>query len=296
MTIEEALRRTLAEATRGRVTFARDFQGFPGTVHGGAVAALFYRVTTPRPPVRLRMELQRSVPSETPLALGTGRAGTRALLSLAQDDRRLAEAELSREDVAPADVTPTLAAWREAMPPTGEVPATATCLACGSANPLGLGIRFRFNDRLLWREYTPRDTYRAADGSLHAALVTIALDELGWWLGALAQGECGVTTEVTVTVFRPLPFAPLVLIGDRALVHADADDRRGRYTRTSGILCAADGTLLARGEVRFAGSRAYTRRLLGPFLETTEAETLFRLFPAARTVGARERSDAEPPR
>src|SRR5262245_32655116 len=53
MTIEDALRQTLAEATQGRVAFPRDLQGFPGTVHGGAVAALFYRVTTPRPPARV---------------------------------------------------------------------------------------------------------------------------------------------------------------------------------------------------------------------------------------------------
>jgi hypothetical protein len=296
VSIEEALRRALAEAPRGRVTFARDFQGFPGTVHGGAVAALFYRVTTPRPPVRLRMELQRGVPTETSLALATGSTGSRARLSLSQDDRRLAEAELSREDVVPPDVSATLAAWRQVGPPAGQVPGTATCLACGSANPLSLGLRFNVGERVLWREYTPPEAYRAADGSLHAALVTVALDELGWWLGALAQGECGVTTEVTISVFRRLPFAPLVLIGDREGVVADADDPRGRYLRARGLLCTADGTLLAQGDVRFAGSRAYTRRLLGPFLETTDAATLFELFPDARTMTARAPSEAEPPR
>jgi hypothetical protein len=296
VTIEEALRRALVEAPLGRVTFARDFQGFPGTVHGGAVAALFYRVTTPRPPVRLRMELQRGAPTETPLALGTGRTGSKARLWLAQDDRRLAEAELSREDVVPPDVSATVAAWRQADRPAAQVPGTATCLACGSANPLGLGLRFHVSERFLWREFTPPDAYRAADGSLHAALVTVALDELGWWLGALAQGECGVTTEVTITVFRRLPFAPLVLIGDRDAVATDADNPRGRYVRTRGLVCAADGTLLAQADVRFAGSRAYTRRLLGPFLETTDPAALFELIPGARTIASRAPSEAEPPR
>ena len=294
MTVEEALRRALAEATRGRVTLARDFQGFPGTVHGGAVAALFYRVTTPRPPVRLRMELLRGVPTETPLSLTTGSAGGRARLALAQEGRRLAEAELYREEIPPFDPAPVLAAWRQSPAPAGEIPGTATCLACGSANPLGLGVRFFFNEHVLWREYTPRETYRAADGSLHAALAMIMLDELGWWLGALGQGECGVTTEVAVTVFRPLPFAPLLVIGDRADVRAD-EDPRGRYSRAAGVLCTADGTLLARGEVRFAGSRAYTKRLLQPFLETTEPETLFRVFPYARTLASTERPGADPP-
>lgn len=286
MTIEAALRQALAEAPRGRVTFPRHLQGFPGTVHGGAVAALFYRTTTPRPPVHLRMELSRSVPAEVPLALTTGSRGALAWLALGQGDRRLAEATLSREDVPPAEPAPAVAAWRRAEPAEGEVPGTVTCVACGSANPLALGLRFRFNDRLLWRECVPRDGYRAADGSLHPAAVTIALDELGWWLGALAQRECGVTTEVEVTVHRALPFAPFVVLGDRAAVTSD-DAPRGRFARAGGLVVSPDGTPLASARVRFAQSRAYTKRLLEPFLEESEPELLFRLFPSAREFASR---------
>jgi hypothetical protein len=294
MLMEERLRQALAAAPRGRVTFARDFQGFPGTVHGGAVAALFYRVTTPRAPVQLRMELMRGVPTETSLVLATGSAGGRAHLTLTHADRPLARAALHRGEVPVFDPAPLLAAWRAARDATDETPGTATCLACGSANPLGLGIRFRVGDHCLWREYVPPESYRAADGSLHPALVTVALDELGWWLGALAQGECGVTTEVAITVRQRLPFAPLLVIGDRAGVRVD-DDPRGRYARATGIVCDAGGRLLAWGEVRFAGSRAYTKRLLQPFLETTDAETLFRFFPNARALASRGHSRTDPP-
>jgi hypothetical protein len=294
MTIEEALRQTLREAPRGRITFARDFQGFPGTVHGGAVAALFYRVTTPRPPVHLRMDLERGVPTETPLALETGSEGARARLAVSQDGRRLAAAELMREEVAPFDPAPTLAEWRAASSAGAEVPHTKTCLACGSANPLGLAVRFLVNDRFVWREYVPQPAYRAANGALHAALVTIMLDELAWWLGALAQGECGVTTEVSLTVYARLPFTPLLAIGDRQTVRPD-EDVRGRYVRADALLLTADGTLLARAEVRFAASRAYTRRLLQPFLETTPPERFFSLFPAARVLAGREGPASESP-
>jgi len=286
VTIEEALRGALADAAHGRVSFPRDLQGFPGTVHGGAVGALFYRATTPRPPAELRLTLRRGVPTDTALALVTGSSGARARLELRQGDRALAEATLSRQVARAPDPTPLLEAWRAHPQPDGEIPGTATCLACGSGNPLGLRVRFLWNSRLLWRQYTPRAEYRAAGGSLHPALATIMLDELGWWLGALAQGECGVTTEVTVTILRPLPFAPLLVLGDRALVRS-TDDPRGRYCRTSGVLVRPDGTLLATADVQFAGSRAYTRRLLQPFLEVTPAEDLFRLFPSARELLAR---------
>ncbi len=288
MTIEDALRHTLAEAPHGRVSFPRDLQGFPGTVHGGAVAGLFYRVTTPRPPVRLRMELLRPVPTETPLRLATGSAGAAARLSLTQDDRPLAQAELTREEVASPDPGATVRDWRSRRGPEDELPRTATCLACGSANPLGLALGLRFDDRFLWQEYPPPPHYRAADGSVHPALATVALDELGWWLGALALRECGVTTEVSITVMRPLPAASVLLLGDRAAVQPD-DDPRGRYVRARSWLFAADGEPLAAGDVRFAGSAAYTRRLLQPFLEATDADRLFRLFPTARTLAARAR-------
>ena len=286
MTIDEGLQTASAEAARGQITFPRDLHGFPGTVHGGAVAALFHRLTLPRPPVHLRMDLLRGVPTDTPLRLTTGRTGPHARLALEQGERRLAEAMLSREAVPSIDPAPVMDAWTQHRSPQGEIPGTRTCLACGSANPLGLGVRFLVNDRLLWREYTPRSGYRARDGSAHPALATIVLDELGWWLGALAQGECGVTTEVAITLFRSLPAGPLLVVGDRAAVRVD-DDPRGRYCRASGYLLTPGGELLAAGDVRFAGSRAYTRRLLEPFLEATDLDTLLRFFPGAAELRVR---------
>ncbi len=283
MTIDEALREAFADVAGGRITFPRDLHGFPGTVHGGAVAALFYRLTLPRTPVHLRMDLLRGVPTDTPLRLTTGSEGQTARLALDQDDRRLAEATLSREGLPPIDPVPVRTAWSTTPVAQGEIPGTRTCLACGSANPLGLGVRFLYNERWLWREYTPPPGYRARDGCAHPALATIMLDELGWWLGALAQGECGVTTEVAITVVRPLPFGPLLVVGDRDAVRTDGDPR-GRYCRASGFLLTIDGELLAVGDVRFAGSRAYTRRLLRPFLEVTGLETLAGLFPSARQM------------
>jgi hypothetical protein len=294
MTIEDALRQTLAEATEGRVAFPRDLQGFPGTVHGGAVAALFYRVTTPRPPARVRMDLLRGVPTETPLRLTTGSEGTTARLGLAHEERRLAEAELARIEPPPVDPAPIVAAWRVRVGEETTLPRTATCLACGSANPLGLALTIRTTTRFLWCEVEPPEHYRAANGLLHPAMATIGLDELGWWLGALAQGECGVTTEVVVTILRPLPFAPVLFLADRDAIQAD-DDPRGRYVRTRTWLLAAGGQPLALADVRFAGSPAYTKRLLQPFLETTSAESFFRIFPRARSLAARGGSGAIPP-
>lgn len=286
MTIDEALRRAAVDAARGVVTVPADLHGFPGTAHGGAVAAVFHRLTLPRLPVALHVELLRAVPTVTPLGLRTGSAGTTARLALTQGERSLAEATLHREGLVQPDVAPLRARWAADHDAREEVPGTATCLACGSANPLGLGVRFLANDRFLWREYVPPVSYRTREGA-HPALALIVLDELGWWLGALAQQECGVTTDVRITLFEALPFAPLLVVGDRAAVGSDADPR-GRYSRVSGILLGPDGTLLATAEIRFAGSRAYTRRLVEPFLATTPLDDLARWFPSARDLARKE--------
>ncbi len=286
MTIDDALREASGDASRGEVSFPHDLHGFPGTVHGGAVAALFYRLALPEPPVHLRMDLRREVPTGTALRLGTGRVGVDARLALDHGGRRLAEATLSRSEVPRIDPGPVTGAWTSRQGSPEEIPGTATCLACGSANPLGLRVRFLFNDRLLWSEYTPPASYRTGEGSIHPALAMIMLDELGWWLGALAQGECGVTSELTITVVRHPPFGPLLALVDRAAVRP-VGDSRGRYCHASGYLFSAKGGLVAAGAVRFAGSRAYTRRLLEPFLETTDAATVTRLFPRAGSFGRR---------
>ena len=81
---------------------------------------------------------------------------------------------------------------------------------------------------------------------------------------------------------------------NQAAVRPDHDPR-GRYVRAQGCLLTPDGVPLAACEVRFAGSAAYTRRLLQPFLETTDPEILFRLFPNARAFGQRESGDGGRP-
>ena len=85
----------------------------------------------------------------------------------------------------------------------------------------------------------------------------------------------------------PLPDAPLLVIGDRTAVRDDGDPR-GRYSRASGALLGPSGELLAVSEVRFAGSRAYTRRLVEPFLGTTPIETLARWFPSSRELVSKD--------
>jgi len=188
----------------------------------------------------------------------------------------LAEGVVSAGEI-PLDAAWVVEAWRNARTPVGRLPGTATCLACGSANPLGLQLRFEYNDRFVWREFEPRLPYRSPDDELHPALATVALDEIGWWLGALDQEECGVTNDITITLLSPLRPGPLLVLGDRTAVRR-GDDPRGRYSMAEAFLLTLSGAPLAVGRVRFAGSRAYTKRLLPAFVAES-GEAIYRIFP-----------------
>lgn len=287
MTIDDALRVTVADAARGRIRFPDDLHGFPGVVHGGAVGAALHRLTLPRPPVELHLILRRGVPTGTDLTLRTGSTGTTAELTLVQGDRTLAEASLRREGLVAPELTALRTAWAGGPAGAEALPGTVSCLACGSANPLGLALRMQATDRFLWAEHTPGEAYAGRPANTaHPALALIALDELGWWLGALAQGECGVTTDVTIALYQPVPRTPLLVLGDRATVRADGDER-GRFSLSQAAIFDPDGGVVAAASIRFAGSRAYTRRLLGPFLGTTGVDQLARWFPSARGLAER---------
>jgi len=288
VSVAEALRRAVGGPSR--VIFPREFQGFVGTVHGGGTAAFFLDAAglPPGAPARLDTVLGRTVPVECPLEVvrEAGPGGVR--LGLRHEGRLLAEGVVGRGEGLPLDPSGLLGAWRSARTPSGRLPGTATCLACGSTNPLGLQLRFDYNDRFVWRGFEPRLPYEEPGGGLHPALAPILLDEIGWWLGALDQGECGVTTEIAVALVEPLPREPLLVLGDRAAVRRTGDSK-GRYSRAEALLLTRSGTPLAAATVRFAGSRVYSKRLL-PVFATESGEGVYRLFPRYAPPGDPERA------
>src|SRR5207248_1858845 len=81
--------------------------------------------------------------------------------------------------------------------------------------------------------------------------LTTLLDEAAFWLGALASGESGMTTELTVTLHGdPTGAGAIVVGGERAATRPRANDPRYWQTR----LHARDetGRLLATATITFA--------------------------------------------
>ncbi len=280
-TIEHVLSKCLslnADGT-GRLTLAAALQGFPETAHGGAIlgtfdaaAARWITSTTPRTIVA---QIQKSVPLETALPLAARGARDEVVLVLGDDGQPRAHGRVTVATVEPASRW----SWTPQPGKSLDLPTARGCLACGSENPVGLRVQLRFDDRCVWSEFRPPDTYRTPDGRIAPALYTVLLDEMAWWLGALASGEAGVTTELAVALHRPAhPFGnALLAIGCRDGVVAM--DERNHFWKTESAVLASDGSLLASGVITFAGSRAYSRRLVPKLLAMNSPERLRPIFP-----------------
>jgi len=92
------------------------------------------------------------------------------------------------------------------------LPVSRTCFACGTDNDLGLRARLGFDDDTVGATWEPRPPFRRADGTLAPAALTTLLDEAAFWLGALATGESGMTTELRVSLHRPAPFGAVITV------------------------------------------------------------------------------------
>jgi hypothetical protein len=272
-TTDGLLRRGIEGAGHHRVVVLDPaFQGLPDTAHGGSVLAVFDAVAALDGPRVLAGRYVRRVPLGLPLALAVARDGDGTSCTLTdQAGGLLVE---GRVDVAAdAPVLPPAAVTADGLP----LPVSRGCLACGVDNPVGLRARLVADDCTVSATWTPRPPLQAHGGLAPVALTTL-LDETAFWLGALATGESGMTTELDVTLRRiPAADADVTVWGERALVRPRPDDARYWDTRVE----AWDGSgAVASARITFVAVRGAARRLVAALRSFNPSEVVQRVFPA----------------
>ena len=274
MTTTDALRAALAGAGDERVlTLDRAFQGLPETAHGGSVLAAFDLVAGRTTPRTLRGHYLKRVPLGAPLALRVARADGGARFTLAEGATTLVQGALEEGAPRPADAIEAPAADAMALP------ISRGCFACGSDNPLGLAVQLRADDTAVGGTWTPRPGFRRTDGTLSPLALTTLLDEAAFWLGALATGESGMTTELRVALHAEAPAdKPVTIAGARATVRPRAGDVR--YWDTAISARDASGGVVASAAITFVAVRGAARRLATGMLAVNDAAVIRRVFPA----------------
>jgi hypothetical protein len=280
-TTEALLRRSLDHR---RLTLDPAFQGLPGTAHGGSVLAAFDAVASIPGIRRVAGLYRRRVPLGVPLRLEVRRAdrdsgGDALCCHLLEGESVLVEGQVAL--AAPADMVAALADTVAASAATGgtALPVSSTCFVCGLDNRAGLGARLRFDERSVFGTWTPPERLRAADGGLATVALTALLDEAAFWLGALASGESGMTTDVAVTLGRRVPFGePIAVTGERARVQPLPGDPR--YWQTHALACDGSGRVVAQADVTFVAIRGTARKLASWLSPLNPPGLLSRIFPA----------------
>lgn len=254
------------------------FQGLPDTAHGGSLLAVFQLLAEGTAPTEVRGVYRRRVPLGVPLRLTTTRAdGTLACHLRDTSNTTLAEGAV---EVLGSGVAGLLDEGAPAPGASGHpLPVSSTCLACGVDNALGLQAQLRFDESMVWSTWPLRESFRVADGALAPLAVTTLLDEAAFWLGALASGESGMTTELVVTLHVAPPTTTAITVaGRRDRVRQRTDDPR--YWDTEVTARDADGRLVADARITFVAVRGSARRLTGWLLKTNAPAVVQRVFPA----------------
>jgi hypothetical protein len=279
-----------SDMLRASVAFPFDLQGPPGVGHGGGVTAMLFEMVRvfrderggalclPRP-VRVEVVLHRGMPLEVPL-VGEVVASDDAWHSrILREDRPLAEATVSAmREPLPVVSREVRREWEGAGGEAHEVPGYQFCLGCGLRNERGAQVRFDYNERFMWKRVVPQAHFGCSDGTLFHGYLSILCDEIGWWLGALHQGECGLSNRVTVCLAHPIAQdVPLLVLGDRSAV--TSSDPKGRVRQSRVMIVTADWQPVAVSEVQFVGSPAFTKTMLSGFKADGNLAALQRVFP-----------------
>jgi acyl-coenzyme A thioesterase PaaI-like protein len=272
-TTDAALRDAVSgDGDAALLTLDPAFQGLPDTAHGGTVLAVFDALARWRGAHAVIGHYRKRVPLGAALALKIRRTQAAVGFQVLDDSRALL-VEGAVIAAAPAAPTPV-------MPPpaAGEpLPVSSRCFACGVDNPLGVQARLRFDADAVWTRWQPSARFRAPDGSLAPVALTTLLDETAFWMGALATGEAGMTTELRVTLHDTAGAdEPITVVGSRASASARVDD--ARYWDTA-ITAHAGGRVVASATITFVAVRGAARKLVAGMFAMNERDMVARVFP-----------------
>jgi acyl-coenzyme A thioesterase PaaI-like protein len=255
------------------------FQGLPDTAHGGSVLAALDLVAGGGGRRRLEGHYLRRVPLGVTLRLRAHRAEHGCHVELLERDTVLVRGLVAptRDDDGAAGAVP---------PDTGaiDLPISRACFACGVDNALGLAVRLRADADAVGGTWIPRFGFATAAGTMAPVALTTLLDEAAFWLGALATGEAGMTTELRVALHaEPAAGAPIMVAGSRGAVRPRTDDPR--YQDTTVTARDAEGRLVASAAISFVVVRGAARRLVTGMLAINPRDVLRFVFPTYTPTG-----------
>jgi acyl-coenzyme A thioesterase PaaI-like protein len=115
------------------------------------------------------------------------------------------------------------------------------CFACGSGNPIGLKLEFRFDGDEYLTTLEARPEYQGWTGVMHGGLLATAFDEVMARL-LLEKDISAVTGRLSIRYHKP------VSIGERLEIRGRIAKHRSPVIQTTAEATRADGTVVAEAQ------------------------------------------------
>jgi len=120
------------------------------------------------------------------------------------------------------------------------LPHTRSCFVCGEANPLGLGLKFETDGRVVRASFIPRDEHIGFKQTIHGGILATLLDEIMVWACGVGTKRFAYCVEMTVRFSAPAqPGKPLLATAELV------SDGRGRLFEARGEVRDESGALVA---------------------------------------------------
>ncbi|MBW1739327.1 MAG: HAD hydrolase-like protein [Deltaproteobacteria bacterium] len=114
------------------------------------------------------------------------------------------------------------------------------CFGCGSDNPIGLKLSFKWDGKTTRAEFTPTGTYQGWPDMVHGGILMSILDEAMAY-AARFEGMTCITAKIQARLKRP------AVIGEPLIITASVIRKNRRLVQTKADIFLADGTSVAEG-------------------------------------------------
>jgi acyl-coenzyme A thioesterase PaaI-like protein len=140
------------------------------------------------------------------------------------------------------------------------------CFACGTANPVGLKMRFYRNGNAVYSDIKLAKHFEGWENMAHGGIISTILDEVMSWAIICFRRTLFVTRKMELKYVRPVPLNTSLRARGRVM-----DEDRGPLIKTRGELFDDAGRILARSVGEFA---LVTEEKLADVPEGVKAEML----------------------
>ena len=118
--------------------------------------------------------------------------------------------------------------------------AITMCFACGSDNPIGLKLNFRWENKTATAEFTPTELHQGWSGILHGGIVSCLLYEALTYAAYFDGLDC-ITAKMETRLRRP------AMIGEPLILTSNIAKKTRKLVETRATLSLKDGTVVADG-------------------------------------------------